>query len=139
MSFRVDLLGRSDDEGEKIGIVITEGGMIDVALDDDENPNAVVVEMTPEDALELAAQLSDVYALHKRWLDARDRDPDAPMPTPRELNGLTVESYRLHILLESGYDLEVAERLAKDSNIDLHKAEQLAKEAGPELAGEILA
>lgn len=138
MSFRVDLLGRSEDEPEKIGIVITEDGTTDVALDDDENPNAVVIEMMPEDALELAAKLSDVYGLHKRWLDARDRDPDARMPTPREMNGLDVESYRLHILLESGYDLATAEKLAKDATVDLHKAEQLAKDAGPKLAAEIL-
>jgi hypothetical protein len=138
MAFRVDLLGRSDDEPEKIGVVFTDDGTTDVALDNDEDPNAVVIEMTPENALELAAQLSDVYGLHRRWLDARDRDPDAPMPTPREMNGLTVESFRLHVLLESGYDLETAEKLAKDTAVDLHKAEQLAKDAGPKLAGEIL-
>jgi hypothetical protein len=94
--------------------------------------------MTSENALELAAQLSDVYALQRRWIDAREHDPDAPKPTPREMNGLTVESFRLHVLLESGYDLETAEKLAKDATVDLHKAEQLAKDAGPKLAAEIL-
>jgi hypothetical protein len=138
MSFRVDLLGRSDDEPEKIGIVFTEDGTTDLALDDDENPNAVVIEMTPEHALELAARLGDVYGLHKRWLDARERDPDAQMPESRKMTGLDVEWYQLHILLESGYDLETAEKLAKDSSVDLHGAEQLAKDAGPKLAAEIL-
>jgi hypothetical protein len=133
---RVDLLGPSDDEPEKIGIVFTDEGSLDVAVGDDEK--TAVVEMTPNDALELAAKLSDVYALHRRWLDARERDHDAPMPTSHQMNGLTVESYRLHVLLESGYELETAERLAKDSSVDMHKAEQLAKDSGPKLAGQIL-
>ena len=132
---RVDLLGASDGEPEKVGIVFTPDGMTDLALGDDEQ--SAVIEMTPEAALELAAKLSDVYGLHRRWLDARERDPDVEMPAPRT-TGLEVESYRLHILLESGYDLETAEKVAKDSSVDLHKAEQLAKDAGPKLAGEIL-
>jgi hypothetical protein len=51
---------------------------------------------------------------------------------------LDPEAWRLHVLLESGYDLATAERLAKDATVDLHKAEQLAKDAGPKLAAEIL-
>jgi hypothetical protein len=136
MAFRVDLLGRDGDEPEKIGIVFTDEGPLDVVIGDDEK--TAVIEMIPEAALELAAKLSDVYGLHKRWLDARDHDPVAQMPTPRAMNGLTIESYRLHVLLESGYELEVAERLARDATVDLHKAEQLAKDAGPKLAAEIL-
>src|SRR5436190_20700072 len=102
MGFRVDLLGADDSDGEreKIGIVFTNEGT-DIAITDDEG--AAVVELTPEDALELAARLADVYGLHKRWLDARERDPDAGMAEPRKLTGLDVASYRLHILLESGY------------------------------------
>ena len=136
MAFRVDLLGPWDDDPEKIGIVFTDEGTMDVAVGDDEQ--TAVVEMTPDDALELAAKLSDIYALARRWIDARERDPDAPIPTPRELNGLTVESYRLHVLLESGYDLATAEKLATNEAVDLHQAEQLAKDAGPKLAAEIL-
>jgi hypothetical protein len=136
VSFRVDLLGRSDDESEKIGIVFIDEGTMDVAVGDD--GRTAVIEMTAEDALELAAQLSDVYGLHKRWLDARERDPDAPMPESRKVIGLDVESYRLHVLLESGYDLPTAEKLAKDSSVDLRRAEQLARDAGPKLAAEIL-
>ena len=49
-----------------------------------------------------------------------------------------VESYRLHILLESGYALEDAERLAEDASVDLRRAEQLARDAGPKLAAQIL-
>jgi hypothetical protein len=127
VSFRVDLLGRSDDESEKIGIVFIDEGTMDVAVGDD--GRTAVIEMTAEDALELAAQLSDVYGLHKRWLDARERDPDAPMPELRKVIGLDVES---------GYDLPTAEKLAKDSSVDLRRAEQLARDAGPKLAAEIL-
>jgi hypothetical protein len=60
------------------------------------------------------------------------------MPEARAMTGLDVESYRLHVLLESDYVLEDAERLAKDAAVDLHQAVRLARDAGPELAARIL-
>ena len=49
-----------------------------------------------------------------------------------------VESWRLHVLIEAGYPLPLAERLA-GSGADLHVAVELVR-AGcqPELAAEIL-
>ena len=49
-----------------------------------------------------------------------------------------VESWRLHILMEAGYPLSLAERLAH-SSADLHQAVKLVKSGCiPELAAEIL-
>lgn len=49
-----------------------------------------------------------------------------------------VESWRLHILIESGYPLSLAERLAV-SEADLHVAcEMIARGCRPETAAEIL-
>jgi len=49
-----------------------------------------------------------------------------------------VESWRLHILIEAGYPLPLAERLA-GSNADLHAAVQLIERGcRPETAAEIL-
>ena len=49
-----------------------------------------------------------------------------------------VESWRLHILIEAGYPLSLAERLAV-SEADLHIAcEMLASGCKPETAAEIL-
>jgi hypothetical protein len=49
-----------------------------------------------------------------------------------------VESWRLHILIESGYPLPLAERLAV-SEADLHVAcEMIARGCSPETATEIL-
>ncbi len=132
--FRVDLIGvASDDEPEKIGIVFDPG------LGSEED--AVAIDLTPEDALELAAKIADVYGLHKRWLDARESDPLAHVPEPlrrTEVTGLDPESWRLRQLLEAGYPLRDAERLASDTRIDLHRAEDLARDAGPETAMTIL-
>jgi hypothetical protein len=132
--FRVDLLGAaSDAEPEKIGIVFDPGLGSEA--------DAVAIDLTPDDALELAAQISDVYALHNRWLDARERDALAHAPEPlrrTELFGLDPESWRLRQLLSAGYPLRDAERLARDSSIDLHQAEDLARDAGPEMAMMIL-
>ncbi len=115
--FRVDLLGAaSDDEPEKIGIVFEPG------LGSEED--AVAIDLTPEDALELAAKIADVYGLHKRWLDARESDPLAHMPEPlrrTEVTGLDPESWWLRQLLEAGYPLRDAERLARDKDVDLHR------------------
>jgi len=49
-----------------------------------------------------------------------------------------VESWRLHVLIESGYPLSLAERLAV-SEADLHVAcEMLDQGCAPETAAEIL-
>ena len=50
-----------------------------------------------------------------------------------------VESWRLHVLVEAGYPLPLAERLAQ-SGADLHEAVTLVADRGctPELAAEIL-
>jgi hypothetical protein len=49
-----------------------------------------------------------------------------------------VESWRLHVLIEAGYPLPLAERLAA-SEADLHRAvELLALGCSPETAAEIL-
>jgi hypothetical protein len=49
-----------------------------------------------------------------------------------------VESWRLHILIEAGYPLSIAERLAV-SEADLHLAcELLGQGCGPDTAAEIL-
>lgn len=49
-----------------------------------------------------------------------------------------VESWRLHILIEAGYPLPLAERLAV-SEADLHQAcEMLVQGCTPETAAEIL-
>ena len=50
-----------------------------------------------------------------------------------------VEGWRLHVLMEAGYPLPLAERIAR-SNADLHEAVTIVAERGcnPELAAEIL-
>jgi hypothetical protein len=49
-----------------------------------------------------------------------------------------VESWRLHVLIEAGYPLALAERIAY-SDADLHEAvELLARGCRPETAAEIL-
>jgi hypothetical protein len=50
-----------------------------------------------------------------------------------------VESWRLHVLVEAGYPLPLAERIAQ-SGADLHEAVTLVAErgCGPELAADIL-
>jgi hypothetical protein len=49
-----------------------------------------------------------------------------------------VESWRLHILIEAGYPLPLAERLA-GSNADLHRAVELIEQGcKPETAAQIL-
>ena len=51
---------------------------------------------------------------------------------------LKVESWRLHVLIEAGYPLPLAERLAH-SSADLHQAVELVRRGcQPELATEIL-
>jgi hypothetical protein len=50
-----------------------------------------------------------------------------------------VEGWRLHVLMEAGYPLPLAEKIAQ-SNADLHDAVLLVSQRGcrPELAAEIL-
>jgi hypothetical protein len=50
-----------------------------------------------------------------------------------------VEGWRLHVLMEAGYPLPLAEKIAQ-SGADLHEAVLLVAERGcrPELAAEIL-
>jgi hypothetical protein len=49
-----------------------------------------------------------------------------------------VESWRLHVLIEAGYPLHLAERLA-GSEVDLHRAVELVDAGcGPDVAAEIL-
>jgi hypothetical protein len=50
-----------------------------------------------------------------------------------------VEGWRLHVLMEAGYPLPLAEKIAQ-SGADLHEAVVLVAERGcrPELAAEIL-
>ena len=49
-----------------------------------------------------------------------------------------VETWRLHVLMEAGYPLPLAERIAH-SNADLHRAvEHVRAGCAPELAAEIL-
>jgi hypothetical protein len=49
-----------------------------------------------------------------------------------------VESWRLHVLMEGGYPLPLAERIA-GSEADLHRAVELVRQGcAPETAAEIL-
>jgi hypothetical protein len=57
--------------------------------------------------------------------------------TPRDEQS-KVESWRLHVLMEAGYPLPLAERLA-GSDADLHRAVELIKQGcDPQTAAEIL-
>ena len=50
-----------------------------------------------------------------------------------------VESWRLHVLMESGYPLPLAEKIAAALDADLHEAVQLvANGCDPRTAAEIL-
>ena len=57
---------------------------------------------------------------------------------PTETERAKVESWRLHILVEAGYPLPLAERIAS-SEADLHRAVDLVRRGcRPETAAEIL-
>lgn len=43
---------------------------------------------------------------------------------PPRVNSAQVEAWRLHVLLQAGYPLKVAERISR-SNADLHQAVEL--------------
>ena len=50
-----------------------------------------------------------------------------------------VESWRLHVLIEAGYPLPLAEKIAAALDADLHEAVQLVSNGGdPRTAAEIL-
>jgi hypothetical protein len=50
-----------------------------------------------------------------------------------------VESWRLHVLMEAGYPLALAERIAGNETVDLHRAVELVRSGcTPETAAEIL-
>jgi hypothetical protein len=57
---------------------------------------------------------------------------------PIESERSKVESWRLHVLIQAGYPLPVAERLA-GSDADLHRAVELVDQGcSPDLAASIL-
>ena len=67
-------------------------------------------------------------------------EPEAePSLEPERDERAKVESWRLHVLIEAGYPLPLAERLAQSSS-DLHEAVSLVTSRGctPEVAAQIL-
>jgi len=49
-----------------------------------------------------------------------------------------VQGWRLHVLIEAGYPIQLAERIA-DSDADLHEAVELVEQGcAPEIAAQIL-
>jgi hypothetical protein len=64
---------------------------------------------------------------------------DLTLLEPEQDERAKVESWRLHVLVEAGYPLPLAERLAQ-SGADLHEAVELVGRRGctPEVAAQIL-
>lgn len=61
-----------------------------------------------------------------------------PVAEPDQNERELVESWRLHVLIEAGYPLPLAERLAQ-SEADLHRAVELIMQGcAPKTAAEIL-
>jgi hypothetical protein len=62
-----------------------------------------------------------------------------PEVEPEHDERAKVESWRLHVLIEAGYPLPLAERLAQSSS-DLHEAVSLVADRGcsPQVAAQIL-
>jgi hypothetical protein len=57
---------------------------------------------------------------------------------PEQDERVKVQSWRLHVLIEAGYPIELAERVA-ESNADLHDAVELIEQGcTPEIAAQIL-
>ena len=57
----------------------------------------------------------------------------------RQSERAKVESWRLHVLIESGYPLPLAEKLAAALDADLHAAVELVRSGcEPRIAAEIL-
>jgi hypothetical protein len=68
----------------------------------------------------------------------RDMAETTEAPLWNENEPAKVESWRLHILLEGGYPVHLAERLA-GSEVDLHDAVELVRQGcDPVTAAEIL-
>jgi hypothetical protein len=64
--------------------------------------------------------------------------PSAQLTKPRPAATDAVEAWRLHTLLQAGYPLQVAERLAR-SGADLHVAvDMLQQGCQPQVAEQIL-
>jgi len=65
-----------------------------------------------------------------------DHADDLPLiPTETE----QVQAWRLHVLLQAGYPVDIAERLASARYIDLHGAVELLKRGcRPQLVADIL-
>jgi hypothetical protein len=61
-----------------------------------------------------------------------------PPLTPAATEADRVERWRLLQLLEAGYPLELADRLALATYVDLHRAVALVRQTSPELAAAIL-
>ena len=73
-----------------------------------------------------------------RWRTGKTVGETSEMIESRESERSKVESWRLHVLMEAGYPLPLAERIA-GSEADLHRAVELLR-AGctPVTAAEIL-
>jgi hypothetical protein len=57
---------------------------------------------------------------------------------PEQDERVKVQSWRLHVLIEAGYPIELAERVA-ESGADLHDAVELIEQGcTPEIAAQIL-
>lgn len=57
---------------------------------------------------------------------------------PRQGTAAEVEAWRLHVLLQAGYPLKVAERIAR-TDADLHRAVQMLQDGcAPQMAAQIL-
>jgi hypothetical protein len=57
---------------------------------------------------------------------------------PEQNERTKVQSWRLHVLIEAGYPIELAERVA-ESEADLHDAVELVEQGcTPEIAAQIL-
>jgi hypothetical protein len=58
---------------------------------------------------------------------------------PRHDERAKVQGWRLHVLVEAGYPIDLAERIAGDSDVDLHHAVELLESGcSPETAARIL-
>lgn len=73
-----------------------------------------------------------------RWRTRQTVSETREMIDAAENEQSKVESWRLHVLMEAGYPLPLAERIA-GSDVDLHRAvELLTNGCTPETAAEIL-
>lgn len=74
----------------------------------------------------------------------RERTPYADMEEMQTLEPkydelAKVQGWRLHVLVEAGYPIELAEAMAADGEVDLHDAvELLGSGCSPDIAARIL-